>query len=67
MELEYGNGVCDDCRLVSEPLNVDDVAQFNQILGAALIFLQVMLRWFSCTVSCVPRGGVLAWMVRLDV
>jgi hypothetical protein len=36
-------GVCDDCRLVSEPLDIGDVASLNQIVGAALIFLRVML------------------------
>jgi hypothetical protein len=57
MEGKIGAGVCDDCRLVSEPLSDGDVAPLNKILGAALIFLRVMLGWFSCTVRCVPREG----------
>jgi hypothetical protein len=64
MEGKIGTGVCDVCRLVSETLNVGDVAQLNQLLGAELIFHRVMLRWFSCTVF-LGKGGVLAWMVRL--
>jgi hypothetical protein len=57
MEGKIGTGGCDECGLVSEPLNVGDVAPSHHILGAALIFLGVMLRCFSCTVRCVPTGG----------
>jgi hypothetical protein len=57
LELSLGTGACNDCRLVSEPLHVGDVAPSNQILGAALNFLRVTLRGFSCTMRCVPREG----------
>jgi hypothetical protein len=61
MERRIGTGVFDDCRLASEPLEISDVAPSDQILGAALIFLRVMLFVHSPLCSKSREVCLLGW------